>query len=135
MTRINQLFQPIIFIAAIFTSGASLAHHAMEIHYFNDAGSIIQLQGVIKKFTPLNPHSYLVVSVQNEDGEQDWVLESLGREMLTRSGWPLDMLTPGEPVNFTAFPARNGKPMGRLQKLKLLDRLLCSELCDLTKDT
>ncbi len=129
MAGINQLFRQLIFVVVLIAPGLQ-AHHAMEVHYFTEEASIVEHSGTLKKFTPLNPHSYLVVTVETEEGPKDWVLEALGRDYLSRSGWPFDMLTPGARLSFRAFPARSGEPAGRLQLLQLADRVMCSEFCE-----
>lgn len=112
-------------------SGLVSAHHAMEVHYLVDDEQIIVKEGVVKNFSLLDPHSYLVVTVEEEGRTQDWVLEGRSRVVLTRTGWRFDMLKPGATVRFTAYPARSGEPAGRILGIEINGETYCSDRCDL----
>lgn len=119
--------------AALLLGFSSLvvAHHAMEVHYLIDDGAIVEKQGAVKNFSLLDPHSYLVVTVQEEGQSVDWVLEGRSRVVLTRSGWRFDMLKPGAEIGFTAYPARSGETAGRILSIDINGETYCSDRCDL----
>lgn len=112
-------------------SSLVLAHHAMEVHYLIDDEAIVEKQGVVKNFSLLDPHSYLVVTVKEQGQSADWVLEGRSRVVLTRSGWRFDMLKPGAEVSFTAYPARSGETAGRILSIEINGETYCSDRCDL----
>lgn len=115
-------------------SSSVFAHHAMEVHYIVQEEAIVTKSGVVKNFSLLDPHSYLVVSVEENGETQDWILEGRSRVMLTRSGWRFDMLKTGAEVRFSAFPARSGDTAGRILLLEIGDEVFCSDRCDLFDD-
>jgi len=124
------------FLFALFCIGFGLtstafAHHAMEVHYLIEDDAVVTKEGVVKNFSLLDPHSYLVVSVEEEGERIDWVLEGRSRTMLTRSGWRFDMLKAGTPISFTAFPARTGDTAGRILFIEIDGERYCSDRCDL----
>ena len=121
-----------VLILTLLLSSGVFAHHAMEVHYLTDEASILSKEGVVKKFSLLDPHSYLVVSVEENGEMKDWVLEAQSRVMLTRSGWRFDMLKLGTTIRFTAFPARTGERAGRILTLEVDGEIYCSDRCDLT---
>lgn len=109
----------------------AFAHHAMEVHYLVSDEAIVEKEGVVKNFSLLDPHSYLVVTVE-EDGEStDWVLEGRSRVVLTRAGWRFDMLKPGAEIRFIAYPARSGETAGRILSIEVNGEVYCSDRCDL----
>ncbi len=112
-------------------SSLVVAHHAMEVHYLIDDEAIVVKEGIVKNFSLLDPHSYLVVTVEEEGESSDWILEGQSRVVLTRSGWRFDMLNPGASVVFTAYPARSGETVGRILSIEVDGELYCSDRCDL----
>lgn len=103
----------------------------MEVHYVTDESAMVTHTGVVKNFTLLNPHSWLVVTLVEGDREVDWVLETQSSALLSRAGWRFDLLKRGAVVTFTAFPARTDPSAGRLLSLQVADQLYCSDRCDL----
>ncbi len=126
-----QKFKMCIAALMLLCSNLVVAHHAMEVHYLTDDESIIVKQGLVKNFSLLDPHSYLVVTVEEQSETTDWVLEGRSRVMLTRSGWRFDMLKPGATVHFTVYPARSGEPAGRILSIEVNGEIYCSDRCDL----
>lgn len=112
-------------------SAGLLAHHAIEVHYDTSDAAIVTYTGVVKNFSLLNPHSFLVVTVVEEGVARDWVLEGQSGTLLARAGWRFDMLTSGVAVEFSAFPARSGEPAGRILVVRVGDAAYCSDRCEL----
>ena len=120
-------------LAALALSFCSFAygHHAMEVHYLTDEESIVAYEGVVKNFSLMDPHSYLVVSVEQDGETVDWILEGQSRVLLTRAGWRFDLLAQGTTIKFAAFPSRSGDTAGRIVYLEVNGELYCSDRCDL----
>ena len=115
----------------LVVGSAAFSHHAMEVHYTTSQEAVVLKEGLIKNFSALDPHSYLVVTVDGEGGSQDWVLEGQSRVILARTGWRFELLKSGAPVRFYAYPARSGDFAGRLLYLEVEDEKYCSDRCDL----
>lgn len=130
MMFVNQVRNGFVLLLLGF-SGLVAAHHAMEVHYLIDDEAIVVKEGIVKNFSLLDPHSYLVVTVEEEGESSDWILEGQSRVVLTRSGWRFDMLKPGASVVFTAYPARSGETVGRILSIEVDGELYCSDRCDL----
>lgn len=120
-----------LIVALLLISTCARAHHAMEVHYIVSEEAIVSHAGMVKNFSFMDPHSYLVVTVEENGESRDWVLEGQSRVILTRAGWRLDMLKAGTPVRFSAFPSRSGEPAGRLLLLEVDGQQYCSDRCDL----
>ena len=126
--KLHKLFMA---FAVLLVVAPVQAHHAMEVHYVTDEAAILTHTGVVKNFTLLNPHSWLVVTVTEGDMSRDWVLEAQSGTMLSRAGWRFDLLKPGAAITFSAFPARVGGETGRLLSLEVGGYMYCSDRCDL----
>jgi len=50
---------------------------------------------------------------------EQWRVEGNSPNMLTRVGWKREMINPGDQLSVTAFPAKNGKNVMRLESIML----------------
>ncbi len=94
--------------AAVALSIPALAHHSDRMY---DLGITITLEGVVSEFQYTNPHSWLLVDVEKEDGTATtWGFEGPSPSNLLRAGVrPVD-LAPGTRVSVTGHPMRDGRP-------------------------
>ena len=66
-------------------SSAVSAHHSYGPYQI---GTEIQFQGEVTKVGLANPHSWIFVEAENENGEQEsWALEGAGINSFRNSGW------------------------------------------------
>ena len=84
------------------------AHHSDRMY---DLQTTITLEGVVSEFQYTNPHSWLLVEVENDDGSvTTWGFEGPSPSNLLRAGVrPVD-LAPGTRVAVTGHPMRDGRP-------------------------
>jgi Family of unknown function (DUF6152) len=114
-------FAPISALMAAATLAVALppalAHHSAAPF---DMSKTISVSGTVEKWVWSNPHSWLYLSVKKSDGtKQVWGFEAGSAGMMARNGWNSKDMKPGDKVTVTAFPARNGKPVGLVDKVKL----------------
>lgn len=71
------------------------------------------MTGVVERFDYTIPHSWLHLTVVDEDGvERQWALEMNGVPDLYREGIMGDFVVPGETITVRANPMRGGRPGG-----------------------
>jgi hypothetical protein len=107
--------------AAVFIvlSPGALAHHSFAIY---DAGNPRTLTGVVKEFRWANPHSWVMLTVVNENGSTtDWELEQGPINMLSRQGWTPTTLVPGNRISVQSQPLHSGEPGGRFMSFEFTD--------------
>src|SRR5258708_36219625 len=76
-----------------------------------DPEKTITLKGVVKEFEYTNPHSWLCITVTNDDKTTtDWGFEAEGPSTLFRNGIKKGDLKPGDKVTVTGRPMRDGRP-------------------------
>lgn len=93
----------------------SVAHHSGEMF---DREKTLTLTGTVKQFRYINPHSWLIIDVTNEDGSvTTWGLEAEGPSVLTRGGVYKGDLPPGTTVTITFNPMKDGRPAGLWSQL------------------
>ena len=108
MTR--QLMMKIAIAAGVLTGlGVSAsAHHSGAMF---EPVKTITLKGVVKEFEYTNPHSWLWVTVTNDDQTTtDWGFEAEGPSTLFRNGIKKNDLRPGDKITVTGRPMRDGRP-------------------------
>ncbi len=95
-----------------------LAHHSFKAEY--DENHPITLNGTVTKFLWKNPHVMLYIDVKDESGKDaNWELELASPNGLTREGWKVDSLKPGDQVTVNGFPARDGSHLASARKVTL----------------
>ena len=88
----------------------ALAHHSGASF---DDDQVLELTGTVKEFQWTNPHTWIQLYVENEDGEQvEWSIEAGGPNSLARRGWRPSTFSPGAEVTIKLHPMRNGAPGG-----------------------
>ena len=91
-------------------SAPALAHHSGAMF---DATKTVTLDGTVKEFQWTNPHSWLQLVVpDNSGGTKEWSLELVSLNVLSHNGWKPGTLKPGDKVQVTMHPLKNGDPGG-----------------------
>ena len=94
-----------------------LAHHS-DFMFDNEVE--IVLEGAVSKFDWTNPHAYLYVTVEEDDGTMSpWVVELDAPRGLVIEGWRPDIVAEGDFVWVLINPLRNGSPGGSLVRIRL----------------
>ena len=82
-----------------------LAHHASTPFY--DPETVVDLQGSVTRFVFRNPHAFLFLDVEGEDGQvSEWQVELGAPVGLRRVGWTPDSLTVGTIVRLSGRKSR-----------------------------
>ena len=112
----------LLVIAGIAIAGYAIpaaAHHSFAMF---DAEKTTTLEGSIKEFQWTNPHAWIMLNVNNPQGQaEQWAIELNGPSGLVRDGWKPKTLTPGMPVTLTIHPLRDGTNGGQFLSVKLPD--------------
>jgi hypothetical protein len=100
-------------------SAPVFAHHS-NAAYDNELTEF--KEATITKFAWANPHSLIFYDVTDAEGNVvHWVAETAAPQALRLIGWTKTTLMPGDVVTIRAYAARNGKPVGRLNKIIFAD--------------
>ena len=94
------------------SAGQSSAHHSGAM--FDDQ-TMVTLTGVVTHFDYVNPHSWLYLNVENDDGSvTEWGVELDAPPRLRRIGVSPNFWREGDEVTFKARPLKDGRPAGLL---------------------
>ena len=106
-------------VALVVAATPVLAHHSNSAYQVDQ---IITLEGTVKEWRWMNPHTWLYLTVKGADGkEQEWAVEGRPPGILGRAGWSSTILKPGETVTVHASPAKNGDPEGIIARVTKAD--------------
>jgi hypothetical protein len=102
-------------VVGLFVSLGSFqarSHHSAAM--FDDQ-KVLTLEGTVTKFDYLNPHSWLYVNVENDDGTvTEWGFELDAPPRLRRVGVSPTFWRPGDRIVLKTNPLRDGRPAGHL---------------------
>jgi len=93
-------------VATTFTASA-LAHHSFAMF---DAQKTVTLQGTVKEFEWVNPHSWLRFMVNDEKTGKPvlWAIELSSPGRLVTMGMRADSVKAGDEVSVTFHPMKDG---------------------------
>jgi hypothetical protein len=114
-------------LAAVLCVSTALAHHSPAMF---DQERELTLSGTVRLFQWSNPHSYIQLVVQDEQGRQEeWSVEMAAPTYLQQQGWRPSTVKPGDELTVVIHPLRNmpankgglllkamgadGKPLGK----------------------
>jgi hypothetical protein len=104
-------------LALVAASGAASAHHSFAMF---DMEHPIEIQGTVKEFKFVSPHTLLILQVKGADGVvKDWTLEGGAPGILVREGMTAKSLKPGDEIKATINPLHSGAEGGSYQPLAI----------------
>jgi hypothetical protein len=128
MTRsaaMRQVSMPVLLAPLTIGAAALLAAFPVEAHHsfaMFDQQKVMTLNGTVKEFRWVNPHSAIFVKVDgSDDPDKLWSVEMTSPSNLTRRGWTRDTLKPGDRISVEINPLRDGRHGGGFRSATLLD--------------
>ena len=98
----------VVAVASLLIASPGMGHHSGEMF---EPEKTVTLSGTVKEFRYINPHSWLIVDIENDDGSiTTWGFEAEGPQDLMHGGVRKSDLPPGAKVTVTGRPMRDGRP-------------------------
>jgi hypothetical protein len=99
-----------VWAIAFAAAGGAQAHHSFAMF---DQEHPIEIAGTVVEFRYTNPHSYILLDVKAEDGDDTvWTLEGPSPSLLSLQGITSSAIKPGDELVLTIDPLRTGAPRG-----------------------
>jgi hypothetical protein len=97
----------LLFGIGIFGLGTVEAHHAFSAEF--DANMPVTLTGTVTKMEWVNPHAWIHIDVEKEDGSTEaWMVEGGAPNALLRRGFNKNSLPPGIKIFVEGYQAKDG---------------------------
>jgi len=111
----------ILLVAAIFAvSIPASAHHSFAAVF--DAKMPVEVSGTVTEVEWMNPHAWIYIDVNGEDGETvNWAFELGSPNGLMRRGWTRKSVQVGDQISVTGYKARDGSDRGNIKSIVLAD--------------
>jgi Family of unknown function (DUF6152) len=111
-------------IVGILTIGSPLfAHHGAAA--YDMSKPLVLKEAVVTRYVWANPHTLVFFNAKdNKGGITHWSVELGSPSAIALMGWNRTSLKPGDVVTVYMFPAKNGNPVGRINKIVLADSTL-----------
>jgi len=127
-TVVPFLSVPSLFLVSLAAAGSSspaFAHHSFAMF---DQTQVESVTGTVTRFDWQNPHTWLYISTEGEDGAADaYSFETSSPSSLMSTGWTADSIKVGDRVEIDFHPLRDGTNGGQLRTIWLPDG---TELCN-----
>ena len=120
--RTHQLIRVAVAVAIALPLGASpvAAHHAFSAEF--DANRPIRFQGTVARVEWINPHAWIHMDVQMEDGTTErWMIEGGNPHNLFRRGFSKDVITVGMEIVVDGYGSKDGTRRANGRDLTLPD--------------
>ena len=103
----------------LLIAGPSWAHHGDAGRYHETVTTVV---GVVAQWRLINPHSVLILDVEDADGTVVRWRGELGNptNLGTRYGWDADTFKPGDRITMTGRALKNGSPAMTLSEGSIL---------------
>ena len=119
----NKLMSFALIVALLTICAPVFAHHGAAAY---DMSKPLVLQGaVVSRYVWANPHTLVFFDAKDDKGSTThWSVELGSPSAIALLGWNRTTLKPGDVVTVYMFPAKNGNPVGRINKIVLADGTL-----------
>jgi hypothetical protein len=117
--RIGIVTSAVLALSILSASVPLFAHHGNAIY---DSKKSVTMKATVTEWWWANPHCLLMYDAKGDDGQVNhWVVETSAPVNIIPNGWSKNSLKPGDVVTVTIEPAKNGKPIGRIESVTLPD--------------
>lgn len=107
-----------VLVAGLLSVSTPLfAHHGTAVF---DMSKPVAVKGNVTEWDWSNPHCLLMFDVKGDGGQVvHWIAETQNAANMVYAGWGKVSFKPGDEVTVMLYPAKNGKPFGRINQVVL----------------
>lgn len=102
----------------------ALAHHSYAM--FDDK-TTVDLQGTVKEWRFTKPHTWLILTVEENGKSNDWAIEGPTTNGLQPRSWNQGTFRPGDRIKVEVNPLRDGRKGGAFIKATFPDGRILTE--------
>ena len=95
----------VVALGFVLTSPPAEAHHSSAPFY--DDTRDVEVIGTVLRFNFRNPHSFIFIEAENEEGQMvEWEVELGAAVTMSRRGWTRETISPGDQIRAVGNPSR-----------------------------
>lgn len=115
---------PFILVTIFLTMCAPIfAHHGAAA--YDMSKPLVMKDAVVTRYIWANPHTLIFFDAKDDKGNPThWSVELGSPSAIALMGWNRTSLKPGDVITVYMFAAKNGNPVGRINKIILADGTL-----------
>ena len=108
--KLRTLGVAIISAGTVLAAKPTTAHHSFAAQF--DINKPVKLRGTLTRMDWVNPHGWLYINVENDDGTvTEWAIEAGGATQLLSRGLRQTDFEIGTELIVSGYLARSGEPM------------------------
>jgi hypothetical protein len=105
-------------LSLLLGAGAAVAHHSTAMF---DMTHTVTIQGTVTQFDWTNPHTFIFMEVMNNGTSENWSIEGMSPNYLSRNGWTRHTLNPGDKIGMEVHLLKDGRKGGFCATVTLPD--------------
>ena len=115
----------VVLCALLAVPAVLVAHHGTPVY---DTEHPVTVKGIVTGWSWTNPHCLLEFDAKDDKGNvAHWVAETSNPNDMANKGWSRHTFKLGDEVVVTLIAAKNGRPIGRIQRVTLDGQALIAE--------
>jgi hypothetical protein len=105
-------------LSLLLAAGAAVAHHSTAMF---DMQHTVAITGTVTQFDWTNPHTFIFMEVMNNGTSENWSVEGMSPNYLSRNGWTRHTLKPGDKIGMEVHLLKDGRKGGFCATVTLPD--------------
>jgi Family of unknown function (DUF6152) len=105
-------------VSLLLAAGAAVAHHSTAMF---DMQHTVTITGTVTQFDWTNPHTFIFMEVLNNGTSENWSVEGMSPNYLSRNGWTRHTLKPGDKIGMEVHLLKDGRKGGFCATVTLPD--------------
>jgi hypothetical protein len=105
-------------LSLLLAAGAAVAHHSTAMF---DMQHTVTITGTVTQFDWTNPHTFIFMEVLNNGSSENWSVEGMSPNYLSRNGWTRHTLKPGDKIGMEVHLLKDGRKGGFCATVTLPD--------------
>ncbi len=105
-------------VSLLLAAGAAFAHHSTAMF---DMQHTVTITGTVTQFDWTNPHTFIFMEVLNNGTSENWSIEGMSPNYLSRNGWTRHTLKAGDKIGMEVHLLKDGRKGGFCATVTLPD--------------
>jgi Family of unknown function (DUF6152) len=105
-------------LALLLAASTAFAHHSTAMF---DMQHTVTINGTVTQFDWTNPHTFIFMEVMSGGASENWSIEGMSPNYLSRNGWSRHTLKAGDKIGMEVHLLKDGRKGGFCATITLPD--------------